>query len=250
MALHGVPGSNVTIGTAGWSLPRDPDNPIPPDGSSLSRYAGIFGGTEINSSFHRKHRTSTYLRWAASVPDDFRFSVKMTKRITHVQRLVATQDLLDAFLEETAALGERRGCVLIQLPPSLAFVPGDVDHFLDALRSRYAGDAALEPRHESWFSVASAKTLEQYRVARVAADPARVPQAAQPGAWSGLAYWRLHGSPQIYRSSYSDAQLSDLAIRIQRAKRVARTVWCIFDNTASSAAAANAAALQRLVAKR
>jgi uncharacterized protein YecE (DUF72 family) len=240
---------NITIGTAGWSLPRDPHSPLTPDRSSLTRYAEIFRGTEINSSFHRQHRTSTYLRWAASVPDDFRFSVKMTKRITHVQRLVGTEDLLGEFLEETAALGERRACLLIQLPPSLAFVPTDVDRFLDALRSRYAGDAALEPRHESWFSVASAKTLERYRVARVAADPARVPEAADPGAWSGLAYWRLHGSPQIYRSSYSGAQLSDLAMRIERAQRVARTVWCIFDNTASSAAAANAAALQRLVPK-
>jgi len=218
------------------------------DGSHLTRYATVFNGTEINSSFHRQHRASTYLRWAASVPDRFRFSVKMPKLITHVKRLMGSDDALHAFLADAATLGERLACLLIQLPPSFAFIPTDVEPFFKALRKCYAGNVALEPRHESWFSLETIKLLEQYQVARVAADPVRVPQAAEPGGWNGLAYWRLHGSPRVYRSRYADADLTALAVKIQLAERYARTVWCIFDNTASGAAAADALKLKRLVA--
>jgi uncharacterized protein YecE (DUF72 family) len=238
----------VITGTAGWALPKALQDRFSADGSHLARYAAVFNGTEINSSFHRKHRTSTYLRWAASVPDRFRFSVKMPKVITHVKRLMGSDDALHAFLDDTAALGDRLGCLLIQLPPSFAFVPIDVEPFLQALRKRYVGDVALEPRHENWFSPESTRILERYQIARVAADPARVPQAAEPGGWNGLAYWRLHGSPRVYRSSYAGAALTALAVKIQLAQRSARTVWCIFDNTASGAAAADALTLKALVA--
>jgi uncharacterized protein YecE (DUF72 family) len=239
----------VTIGTAGWALPKEAQERFPAEGSHLTRYAAVFNGTEINSSFHRQHRMSTYRRWAAGVPDGFRFSVKVPKWITHVQRLVSVDDALDAFIEETAALGEHLACVLVQLPPSLEFKSAEAELFLEAVRRRYSGDVAIEPRHESWFAPACAHVLEQYRISRVAADPPRVPEAAEPAAWGGLAYWRLHGSPDIYRSSYSDTRLTELAARIERAQRSARNVWCIFDNTASSAATPNALALQALIAR-
>lgn len=229
-------------------MPRELQGQFSADGSHLTRYAAVFNGTEINSSFHRKHRASTYLRWSASVPDHFRFSVKMPKLITHVKRLTGSDDALHAFLDETAALGERLACLLIQLPPTFAFVPTDVEPFLQTLRKCYNGNVALEPRHESWFSPETTKILERYQIARVAADPARVPQAAEPGGWNGLAYWRLHGSPRVYRSSYADADLTGLGVKIQSAVRFARTVWCIFDNTASGAATADGLTMQALIA--
>lgn len=229
-------------------MPKPLHDRFSADGSHLTRYAAVFNGTEINSSFHRRHRTVTYLRWAASVPDHFRFSVKMPKLITHEQRLIAADDALHAFLDDAAALGERLGCVLIQLPPSFAFDPANVEPFFRALRERYDANVALEPRHASWFSADASELLVRYRVARVAADPARVAEAAEPGGWKGLAYWRLHGSPQVYRSSYAGAQLAALAGKIRAAEHSAHTVWCVFDNTASGAAAANALTLQALVA--
>jgi uncharacterized protein YecE (DUF72 family) len=239
----------VTIGTAGWVLPKALHDRFPADGSHLTRYAAVFNGTEINSSFHRRHRTATYRRWAASVPDHFRFSVKMPKLITHERRLIGADDALRAFLDDAAALGERLGCVLIQLPPSFAFVLADVEPFFQALRKRYDANVALEPRHASWFSAYASELLVRYRVARVAADPARVAEAAEPGGWKGLAYWRLHGSPQVYRSPYADAQLAALAGKIRAAEHAAPSVWCIFDNTASGAAGADALRLQALLTK-
>ena len=78
----------VRVGTAGWALPVAFRDQFPADGSHLARYASVFGAVEINSSFYRAHLRSTYSRWAASVPEDFRFSVKMPKTITHSYRSV------------------------------------------------------------------------------------------------------------------------------------------------------------------
>jgi uncharacterized protein YecE (DUF72 family) len=81
-------GAKLFVGTAGWSLDRRYAAHFPGAGSHLQRYSGSFNAAEINSSFHRPHRRSTYERWAASVPEDFRFSVKLPKTITHERRLI------------------------------------------------------------------------------------------------------------------------------------------------------------------
>jgi uncharacterized protein YecE (DUF72 family) len=108
------------------------------------------------------------------------------------------------------------------------------------LADRSPAAIAIEPRHVSWVDPAAEALLIEHRAARVAADPARDPLLAIPGGWPGLAYWRLHGSPAIYRSSYAD-RISDLAKAI--AATPAKDRWCIFDNTASSAATGDALAL-------
>ncbi|MBN8809423.1 MAG: DUF72 domain-containing protein [Sphingomonas sp.] len=203
----------------------------------LARYATRFDAVEVNSSFYRPHLSKTYARWAASVPDDFRFAVKLPKAITHEARLVGGDALLAAFAAQTGWLGEKRGPILVQLPPSLAFDASVAATFFDTCR-RHLGEApiACEPRHAGWFADAADALLVAHRVARVAADPAPVPAAATAGGWRGLRYVRLHGSPHIYRSSYDDAAID----REVMAARAASDSWTIFDNTASGAATANA----------
>jgi uncharacterized protein YecE (DUF72 family) len=231
------------IGCAGWPVPKANEDAFPPDGTNLQRYAAVFPATEINSSFYRAHRISTYERWAASVPADFRFSVKIPKAITHEQRLVATDVLLDVFLAEATRLGHKLGCVLVQLPPSLAYDAPTANTFFDDLRARYTGAVALEPRHPSWFTADVASELHRHRIARVAADPAPVPAAAEPAGCSDIVYVRLHGSPDMYYSSYDAAYLDALADRLREAATRARDVWCIFDNTTLGAATPNALGL-------
>jgi uncharacterized protein YecE (DUF72 family) len=237
--------TTIQIGTAGWSIPRATAAEFPEEGSGLERYAARLACAEINSSFYRPHRPQTYARWATTTPQGFRFAVKLPKAITHEARLVGADERLAAFRGETSALGDKLGPLLVQLPPSLAFDASVAERFLAHLRARWPEAVAWEPRHVSWFEPAVDALLAAYRVARVAADPARHPLAAQPGGWRGLAYWRLHGSPQMYRSSYDAAFLDKLATEL-RAIPAAET-WCIFDNTTSGAAAANAVALQNLL---
>ena len=227
------------IGTAGWSVPRTVAERFPAEGSALERYAARFPVAEINSSFHRPHRLSTWERWRDSTPGHFRFSVKVPKTITHERKLSECDEPLAAFLEQAHVLGDKLAVLLVQLPPKLEFASALVEAFFADLAARSAAALACEPRDASWFTGEADTLLRALGVARVAADPAVEPAAAIPGGWGGLAYWRLHGSPVMYRSSYAD-RIASYAAAMRQAPGEA---WCIFDNTASSAAASDALAL-------
>lgn len=226
------------IGTAGWSIPRAAAQSFPGEGSILERYAQVLPAVEINSSFYRPHRRTTYERWAASTPEDFTFAVKLPRSITHTQRLVDTDSHLARFLDEIAGLGDKLGAVLIQLPPSLAYSE-PARRFVGDWRERFGGPTACEPRHRSWFTEAAETALDSARIARVAADPALVPEAARPGGWKGLTYIRWHGSPEMYASPYSKARVIEAASMLA-ARQSGTPGWMIFDNTMLGAAAANA----------
>jgi uncharacterized protein YecE (DUF72 family) len=231
------------IGTAGWSVPAQYAGGFPDGGSHLERYARRLDAVEINSSFYRPHQRKTYERWAASVPAHFRFAVKLPRTITHERKLVNCGGLLDRFVAETGGLGGKLGVVLVQLPPSLSFDAGNAGRFFADLRQRIDADIACEPRHASWFSEAADALLIKHKVARVAADPARVPGAETPGGWDGLVYYRWHGSPRIYYSDYDAAALAALRDQLDATRDRGIPAWCIFDNTATSAALGNALAL-------
>ncbi|HZG07629.1 MAG TPA: DUF72 domain-containing protein [Allosphingosinicella sp.] len=238
--------TSLRIGTAGWSIARDCASSFPDEGNGLARYSTQFRCAEINSSFHRSHRASTWLRWAAEVPEDFRFSAKLSKEITHKRKLAQCEDLIGPAVEEMRLLGTRLAVVLVQLPPSLAFDLPLAQGFFALLRSSWSGGLACEPRHPSWFEEEPDALLRDLGIARVAADPARCAAAAVPGGWRDLAYWRLHGSPVTYRSSYDDGRLEAYAAAMLQAREEGRDVWCIFDNTASSAATGDALKLKAL----
>lgn len=236
------------IGTAGWSIPRGRSERFPARGSGLERYAARFDAVEINSTFYRSHRASTYARWAASTPEQFRFALKLPRTITHEARLVDATSLAAAFCAEARPLGEKRGPLLVQLPPSLVFARVVAESFFARLRELWPKAIVCEPRHESWFDGEADALLAAHRVGRVAADPARSPAAAAPGGWNGIAYWRLHGSPRMYVSAYDEAALQGLVLDMRAAD--AAESWCVFDNTASGAAIVNALRLQEIASCR
>ncbi len=237
----------IAIGTAGWSVPKAYAEAFPPLGSHLARYAGRFDAVEINTSFYRSHRRATYERWAATVPEHFRFAVKVPRTITHERRLRDAEALLEGFLGEVAGLGPKLGPLLLQLPPSLRFDDPTSPAFLRAFRAAFAGDIACEPRHASWFEPAVDGLLADLRIARVAADPAPVPGAGEPGGWREWRYDRLHGSPTIYYSAYGPRRLEAIADRLAADAARGRRGWCIFDNTAAFAATGDAlSTLERL----
>jgi uncharacterized protein YecE (DUF72 family) len=220
---------------------------FPAEGSALQRYAARFNAAEINSTFHRPHRPTTYARWAESVPAGFRFAVKLPKTITHRQRLVDCGELLGGFADEIAGLGDRRGPLLVQLPPSLAFEAEVVESFFSEMRAILPGPIACEPRHPGWFEPSADALLAQLTVARVAADPALAPGAECPGGWQGLAYIRLHGTPRTYWSAYDEDALHVWAERVRQALAAADECWIVFDNTAGGHAAGNALGLRDLL---
>src|SRR2546423_10487263 len=234
----------IHLGIAGWSIRREHADKFQQTGTHLERYAALFNAVEINSCFYRPHRFGTYERWAASVPETFRFAVKLPKVITHEARLVEAGPAVDRFLAETAGLGAKRGPILVQLPPSFSFDEAVALRFFADLRDRFDGDIVFEPRHETWFTSEVESMLVTHRVARVAADPARVPAAAAPGGYDRIVYLRLHGSPRVYYSAYSPQELERITTVLEKNADLAISSWCIFDNTALGAATADALTVQ------
>lgn len=229
----------IRIGTAGWSVPARYRSCFPASGSLLEKYATKLTAAEINSSFYKPHRRSTYERWADSVPTDFRFAVKLPRTISHEGKLQDYRASLVQFLSEAEGLGGKLAVLLIQLPPKLAY-DGKIAarFFRDLGRTGYA--LACEPRHTSWFTAEADKALKKLRVTRVAADPPRAPSDGSPGGDTRMAYWRMHGSPRIYYSDYPEETLARLARRLRDGD------WCIFDNTVGYHAMGNALRLREL----
>ncbi|WP_395407353.1 DUF72 domain-containing protein [Pseudoduganella sp. UC29_106] len=227
--------NGLHVGVAGWSIPRAVVDAFPSEGSALQRYAAVFDCAEINSSFYKPHKPETYARWAASVGEHFRFAVKLPKAITHEARLVGCEALMDRFAGEAGALGSKLGCVLVQLPPSLVLDLPVARAALASLRERFDCLLACEARHGTWFGEDANALLREFGVTRVIADPA----VGVPGpyiATAPKAYVRLHGSPRIYWSSYEPERLA----QVREWLGAQASAWCIFDNTASGAAMANA----------
>ena len=237
----------VRIGTAGWSIPRAAAFRFDSQGTHLQRYSRRLDCAEINSSFHRSHTAATYAKWRDSTPAGFRFAVKMPRAITHELRLKDVQDPLVTFLSQTDGLADKRGPLLLQLPPSLSFDAAAVTAFLDLVRRVYHGPIVCEPRHATWFLPPATSLLERFAISRAGADPPPVPSAATPAGWASLAYFRLHGSPRMYWSRYDENAITTLAASLGRVSTAAQ-VWCVFDNTASGAAIENACELrERLI---
>jgi len=227
------------IGCAGWSIHKDVADAFPVEGSHLERYAAVFPMVEINTSFYRPHQPKTYARWADSVPADFRFAVKVPRAITHDAALRSIDALLAAFAGEVGALGDKLGCLLVQLPPKFGFHDELVRDFFLRLQEHFDCMIACEGRHPSWFSDAATDLLRERNVTRVIADPA----AGQPGPHVPTTrdiYMRLHGAPRIYYSSYSQDYLDALARDLAVHAAAGRQAWCVFDNTAAFAAVPNA----------
>jgi uncharacterized protein YecE (DUF72 family) len=235
------------VGTAGWSIPRAFAAQCGGPGTHLERYARLFRGAEINSSFYRPHAATTYAKWAACTPPGFHFAVKIPRLISHELALRRSRAPLRRFLAETAGLEAKRGPLLLQLPASHAFDARAAARFFDVLRSLYDGAVVCEPRHASWVGANAEALLTRYQVTRVAADPARAPGLERPGGWPGLVYYRLHGSPRTYWSRYLATFIDSLAASLGSLTTI--DAWCIFDNTASGAAIENAQELRLRVGR-
>ena len=238
---------DIAIGCAGWSIPREHREQFGAGESVLARYATRFAVVEINSSFYRAHRQSTYARWAATVPPHFRFSVKLPKAISHDMALRGSGSALDRFLDEIAGLGGNLGGVLLQLPPSQSFDMRVASNFFRMFRRRSQAPLACEPRHASWFSSKANALFQRHGVSRVTADPSIGSGSDAPWVEQSSPYWRLHGKPRIYYSPYPEEALHEIAGALTVRRPSALAPWIIFDNTAHGFAVRDAARLQDIL---
>jgi uncharacterized protein YecE (DUF72 family) len=225
------------IGTAGWSLPKEMSEKFPEGESHLEKYSRVFSGVEINSSFYREHMPKTYERWASEVPGHFRFSVKLSQEFTHNCSLRPKEKDVRVSLEGILHLEEKLGFLLLQFPKSMEFHVKNMERFFRIIRKSYIGPIALEARNSAWIGSEGKKLMYDYEVSKVVADPERCPGGPKKLLTAGgSAYYRLHGVPVIYRSSYTNKFLRELRQEIKPYKNV----WVIFDNTTIGKATGNA----------
>lgn len=235
-----------SIGTAAWTIPKEFTEYFKEEGSHLERYAGTLNSVEINSSFYKDHQAKTYARWSDSTPEYFKFSVKLSKEITHTAKLAVSAAVIREKLEAINELKDKLGALLIQIPPSLKFESDIAENFFSELRYSTEVAVAFEPRHISWLTKDAQTILKTYQISKVIADPPVCnPQEPENFLNGDLVYLRLHGSPEIYKSPYEKSQLAKIQLDLQSYGRNYANVWCIFDNTTFGFATANAVELSK-----
>jgi uncharacterized protein YecE (DUF72 family) len=202
---------NILVGTSGWSYKEWKGSFYPaklPAEEMLRFYAGRFPTVEVNNSFYRIPAERVLAGWADQVPEQFRFVLKASRRITHNNRLSDEDGSLGYFLRAVNPLGQRLGPTLFQLPPTFQKDLGRLEGFLDKLPKRWA--AALEFRHASWFDDQVYDLLRSRGVALVAVDE---DEAEGPG--SPLVATASWGYVRLRRVLYDTAALREWATRLQ-----------------------------------
>jgi uncharacterized protein YecE (DUF72 family) len=242
----------LRIGTSGWTYSDWKGRFYPEELKSadyLAWYARRFDTTEINYSFYHLPQAKTFEKWAAQTPETFVFAVKVSRYITHIERLGNVREPWEKFLDRAAHLGPKLGPLLLQFPPSFRADIERLEAFLETSRQLGARRLAFEFRHASWFVAETAALLGRHDAALVIAHSSRYP-CAPPEATASFVYLRFHGPKELFASRYSEAELADWAKRIRAWRREGRSVYAYFNNDWYGYAIENAETLARLAGKR
>jgi len=228
------------VGTSGWNYDHWYDVFYPddvPKKRRLEYYSGIFNTVEVNATFYRSFKQSTFQKWYDETPERFTWAVKAVRYITHQKRLQNVEDSVEMFIDSIQPLKEKTGPLLFQLPPSLQFDRENTETFIKLLPSGYR--YVIEGRHNSWAEPGVQSLLRDNNIAWCISDTAgKYPYVESITA--DFTYIRLHGSKKLYASCYTDNEIQDWAEKI-RDWDVDTYVY--FDNDANGYAPLNAASL-------
>ena len=228
------------IGTSNVVIPGNkqtfPDNFK--ESSRLQYYGSLFNSVEINSSFYKIPLPRTFARWAAEVPDAFRFSIKLWKEITHCKGLNCDLTNIPRFLEAAVHMGDKMGPLLIQFPGKIDMTYyNELEQILETVAKYNAPVSvrmAVEFRHPGWYERETMELLDEYGAAVVLHD---IPKSKNRESLSSapFVYLRFHGTKGDYRGSYSDEELSEYADNIRDWLKGGKDVYAYFNNTIGSA---------------
>jgi uncharacterized protein YecE (DUF72 family) len=210
------------------------------DKSRLFFYGSLMNSIEINSSFYKIPMVSTVRKWANEVPEDFKFSFKLFREITHSKELVFDPELVKKFIEVIALAEDKKGCLLVQFPPSIRIQ--NIKQLLILMECLRENDQTkqwninLEFRHVSLYQDKIYRALEEHDMGMVIQDK---PPAITPMLESNLpfVYLRFHGPDGSYKGSYEDDVLAEYATYIHDWMIEGKTVYTYFNNTMGNAIA-------------
>jgi uncharacterized protein YecE (DUF72 family) len=217
--------------------------------SRLNYYSSLFNTVELNSTFYKVPMASTLEKWSQDVGNDFLFSIKIWKGITHVKELQFDAADINMFIKKAVALENKKGCLLMQFPGKITIdYFNKVEEIFEVLaRSEYLNSWRLvvEFRHPGWYSGETFELLDEFNASMVLHDFSKA-KNEQLNNQAAVAYLRLHGPRGDYRGSYSDEYLQNKALLIKKWMNEGKEVFAYFNNTAGDALG-NAKTLQKLV---
>ena len=227
-------------GTSGLLLPYK-NKGFYPEGlqgkSRLHVYSLLFNSIEINSSFYKIPQKSTIAKWALDVTDSFRFTFKLWKGISHAKALQYQGADLEKFMDALAAAGDKCGCLLIQLPPSVSQSASlRLEKLLDNIAevSDHKWNVCVEFRHATWYCENTYRVLDERQTGIVFHDKnsngMNIDETAAP-----YIYLRFHGPEGNYRGSYDPVILEEYGQYIKEWLGSGKEVFSYFNNTMGGA---------------
>lgn len=241
----------LRIGTSGIAVPGNKET-FPAEyklRSRLSYYASLFNTLEVNATFHKLPMASTFAKWSADVPDDFQFTIKLWREITHVKKLNFLIENIDTFYKAAAHIAQKKGCLLIQFPGSIT-----IDYFsqveeilsrLHELDDENKWRKAIEFRSNTWYISETYELMSNFGASMVLHDMPKSKNLTVHNT-STFAYYRFHGVNGDYRGSYNDDFLQQQANTIKTYLGSGKDVYVYFNNTMGSAFA-NAKTLHSMI---
>ncbi|GGE90375.1 DUF72 domain-containing protein [Mycetocola zhadangensis] len=238
----------IHIGTSGWSYEHW-DGVLYPPGlprwHRLGYYVNRFDTVELNASFYRWPRDTSFASWRRRLPQGFRLSVKAPRGLTHGKKLYAPEAWVERITRAWHELGDKRAVLLVQLPPSLERDDVRLGYFLGQLPDWIA--VAVEFRHPSWHTDDVFRLLESHGAAYCVMSGANLPCVLR--VTSPVAYVRMHGPDHdhLYGGSYSDQDLAWWADRLREWRDAGTEVYVYFNNDGDGNAVRNADTLRAMV---
>lgn len=205
--------------------------------SRLTYYSSLFNSIEINKSFYQIPRPETMGKWAGEVPDHFRFTFKLFRDLTHTKETSFSEELLHQFFHAIDAVGSKKGCVLIQFPPSVGIeYAGKLGTLLYSISliNHSGWKMAVEFRNKTWYQQSGYDLLRNFNASLVMHD---IPKSATPmmDQEGDVVYLRFHGPTGNYRDSYAEDFLSEYSTYVQEWVQSGKTVYLYFNNTMGDA---------------
>lgn len=245
------------VGTSGWAYEWGEFYPDDlPDRRRLEFYARRFRTVEVNYTFYRLPRKTTFENWARQTPDAFVFSLKLSRFITHIKRLQGSKTALRTFLKRAAPLGSRLGPILVQMPPSFAFDVRRLEQFLTRAhelgneRALHPFRLAFEFRHPTWFgsdAVPALELLARHGSAFVCGHSSRYPYPETEPVTGDFMYLRFHGPDEMFTSAYGREGLKRWAPLVRQWLDRGIDVFAYFNNDVAGHAVRDAQALLALI---
>ncbi len=231
----------IYTGTSGLVLPVPNKQAFPPefqDKSRLTYYASRFNSIEINSSFYKVPMVSTVKKWAESVPDNFQFTFKLWRQITHNKQLAFEAADVEHFMNVINNTGDKSGCLLIQFPKSITIASAtQLEKLLSSIQAanpQHQWKVAVEFRSPTWYQQGVYDLLAYYQAGIVLHDmPASITPLIHVN--QTFVYLRFHGPNGSYKGSYNDDFLHEYALYIKEWQDEGKTVYVYFNNTVGDA---------------